>query len=219
MAGGAYVTRFKEASYNFYKWRFESSLLVKIGLAGVFAGLTGLGAHMRFYIPWTLVPITGQVFFVLAAGLVLGRHFGGLSQIIYALVGIAGVPWFAGTNTVPAYHIVAGPTFGYIIGFILTAFLIGGAVDRRVLSRRFSRVIPLLLAGILLIYVAGAMWFFLWWTTGFGVHAPLGTLGLNDLFLMTVVPFIPLDILKALIVAGIGGFVLPKRAYGTENDA
>lgn len=51
MAGGAYIDRLKVVSHNFYRWRYESRFLVKFGLAWMFAGLTGLGALMKFYIP------------------------------------------------------------------------------------------------------------------------------------------------------------------------
>ncbi len=142
----------KVVSYNFYRWRYESRFIVKFGLAWMFASLTGLGALMKFYIPWTPVSIAGQVFFVLAAAVVLGRHFGGLSQLIYALVGVAGIPWFAGSNADPVrlfegllglyqglggVAIPYGATFGYIIGFIVAAFIIGWALDSRIRLRRY----------------------------------------------------------------------------------
>lgn len=228
MAGGAYVDRFREASYNFYRWRFESPFLVKFGLAWVFATLTGVGALIKLYLPWTPVPITGQVFFVLAAGVVLGRHYGGLSMVLYALVGLAGVPWFAGSNTNPVplfagvpglYHgvgglaILAGATFGYILGFMVAAFLVGWAVDTRVRFRRYRYLAVLLLTGIGVIYLLGVVWLYFWWT------ALVGPLTLPELLLIGVLPFVPLDVLKAAIVVGIGGFVLPKRPYGAEIDA
>lgn len=235
MAGGATLTRFKEARYNFYRWRFESPFLVKFGLAWVFAALTGLGALIKLYLPWTPVPITGQVFFVLAAGVVLGRHYGGLSMIIYALVGLAGVPWFAGDNAaalplveglpglyqgVGGLAILFSATFGYILGFVLAAFLIGGVVDARVRFRRYTYLTPLLLLGVGIIYLAGLVWLYVWWTTGlFGLLEPIGSLSLWGLLLAGAIPFIPLDLVKTGIVVGIGGSLLPKRAYGAERDA
>lgn len=233
MAQGAYATRFKAVTYSFYKWRYESPFLVKFSLAFLFAGLTGLGALMKFYTPWTPVPITGQVLFVLSAGVVLGRRYGGLSQVLYALVGLAGVPWFAGSIRSPVplvagipglyqgvggFAILFGATFGYIIGFILAAFLVGGIIDTRLRFRRHAYLTPLLLAGIGLIYALGAIWFYIWWNTWSGLLVQSGPLSLGSLLLMTVVPFIPLDLVKAGIVVAIGGVVLPKRAYGLERD-
>src|SRR5436853_338036 len=151
MSAGATIGRVRNATYQFYRWRYESAFLVNLGLAGLFACLTGFGALIKIYLPWTPVPITGQVFFVLASAVVLGKHYGGLSQILYAFVGILGVPWFAGSNTSPepilaglpglyrgigGFAILTGATFGYVIGFIVAAFLIGWALDARVRYRR-----------------------------------------------------------------------------------
>lgn len=233
MAGGAYVDRFKDATYQFYRWRFESPFLVKFGLAWVFAALTGLGALLKLYLPWTPVPITGQVFFVLAAGVVLGRRWGGASMLLYALVGLAGVPWFAGSNTNPVpliqglpglyqgvggVAILLGATFGYILGFIVAAFVIGEVVDARVRFRQYRYLTPLLLAGIGIIYLLGAVWLYLWFTTGLGFLEPIGSLDLVTLLWLGVLPFIPLDLVKAAIVVAIGGFILPRRPYGAEAD-
>lgn len=234
MAGGAYVTRFKKATYDFYRWRHESSVLVKLGLAFVFAALTGLGALMKFYIPWTPVPITGQVFFVLAAGAVLGRHFGSLSMVLYALLGLLVIPWFAGSSANPVplilgfpglyqgvggIAILYGATFGYIIGFIVAAFLVGWAVDTRVRFRSYPNLTLILLAALTVIYVVGVIWFYVWWMTWSGLVDVQGPLSFGQLMLLTVIPFIPLDLVKVALVAVVGGFVLPRGAYANEVDA
>lgn len=65
----------------------------------------------------------------------------------------------------------------------------------------------------------GAIWFYFWWTAGFGFLEVRGALSLVDLLFMTVIPFIPLDIVKAATVVAIGGFLLPKKSYGMERDA
>lgn len=228
MAGGAYFTRFKEASYNFYRWRYESSHLTKAGLALGFAALTGLGALMKFYIPWTPVPITGQVFFVLAAGVVLGRHYGGLSQVLYTLLGLLAIPWFAGSSTDPVpliqgfpalyqgvggLAILSGATFGYILGFIFAAFLVGWAVDARIRYRRYPYLTLLLLAGLGVIYLLGLAWLYAW------LAANAGAVGLGELLWLGVIPFIPLDLVKVASVMAVGGAVLPRRPFAREVDA
>jgi biotin transport system substrate-specific component len=233
LAAGAYVTKVRNATYDFYRWRYESEFLVKLGLAAVFACLTGFGALIKVYLPWTPVPITGQVFFVLASAVVLGKHFGGVSQIIYALVGIFGVPWFAGSNTSPqpifagvpglyqgvgGLAILTGATFGYILGFIVAAFVLGWALDSRLKLRRPLPLGLLLVAGIGLVYLLGAIWFYAWWTTGLGVVPGRGGLSFADLMVRTVIPFVPLDLVKAGVVIGIGTLVLPNRPFGDERD-
>lgn len=234
MAEDAYINRFRGATYNFYRWRYESDILVKVGLAGLFACLTGFGALVKVYLPWTPVPITGQLFFVLASGVVLGKHFAGLSQILYPLVGVLGVPWFAGSNASPTplvdglpglyqgvggFAILTGATFGYIIGFIVAASLVGWAVDSRVKFRRAPSLAVLLLLGVWIVYAIGAVWFYAWWSLTPGAIARFGDPSLGGLLLLAIVPFVPLDLVKAGVVFLIGGTILPKRPFADEKDA
>jgi biotin transport system substrate-specific component len=233
LAAGATITRVRTITYKFYRWRFESEFLVRLGLAALFACFTGFGALIKVYLPWTPVPITGQLFFVLASAVVLGKHIGGLSQVLYAFVGILGVPWFAGPNASPeplfagvpglyrgigGLAILMGPTFGYILGFIAAATVVGWAVDSRVRYRRPVFLGLLLLAGTALVYLFGSVWFFAWWTTGFGLVASRGGLSFGDLMVRAVIPFIPLDLVKAGIVLGIGTIILPNRPFARETD-
>jgi biotin transport system substrate-specific component len=91
-----YVDKYKRIRYDFFKWRYELELVNKVVLAFGFACLTGLLAQVRFYLPWTPVPITGQTFAVMLAAILLGRYWGGISQGMYVGIGAAGAPWFAG---------------------------------------------------------------------------------------------------------------------------
>ena len=100
---------------NVYSWPREQSVAVKIVLAIAFVALTALLAQFRFYLPWSPIPITGQTFAVLLAGITLGRWWGGASMALYAVLGFAGMPLFAGLSG----GITA--TGGYIIGFIPAA--------------------------------------------------------------------------------------------------
>ncbi|MCK4969289.1 MAG: biotin transporter BioY, partial [Thermoplasmata archaeon] len=106
---------------EFYDWRDSAETVQMLMLAFIFACLTGLGAFMRVYTPWTPVPFTAQVFFVLLSGTVLGSRYGGLSQMMYVLLGVLGVPWFAGGEG--GYDYVVGATGGYLVGFVLAASL------------------------------------------------------------------------------------------------
>ena len=200
-----YLDRYKLIRYNFFKWRYELELIHKISLAFFFACLTGLFAQLKFYIPWTPVPITGQVFAVILTGVLLGR-WGGVSQCLYVGIGIMGVPWFAGFNSGLIY--LAGPTGGYIIGFILAAFFIGYMVDKYIQARKFtSMIILMLFSTFVLIYIPGIIHFYLW--TG-------ASMGIWELLTLCVFPFIAVDIIKAIIAAGIATSITPKKAYGGE---
>ena len=80
------AARIDQAKYDVFRWRYELSLPMKLALALGFAGLIGLIAQLRFGWP---VPITGQTFAVLLAGVLMGRWWGGVSMAIYVGLGVA----------------------------------------------------------------------------------------------------------------------------------
>ena len=204
-----YIDKYKNIRYNFFKWRYETNLVYKIVLALSFACLTGLLAQFRFYLPYNpAVPITGQTFAVLLAGVVLGT-WGGISQIMYVGIGAAGMPWF--TNFQGGIGALAGSTGGYIIGFILTAFFLGYFTDKYIRSRNFRNMLPLMLfANFALIYLPGMLVLYYWWTTF------IGSIGLVELVSIGMIPFIAGDILKIVAAAAVAKAVTPKTAYGAE---
>jgi len=202
------IQKYKNIRYNFFKWRYELDFVYKISLALSFALLTGLLAQFRFYLPGTPVPVTGQVFGVILAGLLLGK-WGGVSQCLYVGIGVAGIPWFAGFNAGLGY--LVGPTGGYIIGFIFAAFFIGFIVDRYVQIRNFFGMLLLMLfATFVLIYIPGLIQFYLW--TG-------SSIGFLQLLTLCVIPFLAADIIKAVIAATIATTITPKKSYGHEVDS
>ena len=89
-------------------------------LAALFAALTAVGAQIR--IPFPLVPLTLQTPFVLAAGLLLGPRGGTLSMTLYLLMGLFGLPVFAGAG---GPQVILMPTFGFLLGFIACAGVAG----------------------------------------------------------------------------------------------
>ena len=97
--------------------------LRKMVFASLFAALTAAGAYIQIPIPFSPVPVTLQVFFVLLAGSMLKSKWGSLSMVVYTLLGVAGLPVFAGGSS--GMGVLLGPTGGYIFGFILAAYLIG----------------------------------------------------------------------------------------------
>ncbi|RLI05568.1 biotin transporter BioY [Candidatus Bathyarchaeota archaeon] len=174
------------------------NLKQKVLLSLLFAGLTGLGAQVRIPLPFTPVPITLQVFFVLLSGIFLGSWFGSFSQGLYVTLGAAGIPWFAGLRG--GYLVLTGITGGYLVGFIFAAFLIGWFTERFSGVKRFSTRFLVMLLGIVIIYVCGALWFSFIFRTSF-----LTTL------MLTVLPFIPGDIIKAASAAALGNVSILKK--------
>ena len=206
------AARIDRTKYDVFRWRYELSIPKKLTLALGLACLTGLVAQIRIILPWSPVPVTGQTLAVLLAGVLLGRWWGGISLAIYAGLGIAGVPWFAGWGSGLGY--LAGPTGGYIIGFILAALFLGHFTDTYIRSRSFLSMLALMLfANFILIYVPGLFQLGLWLNLVKGEPAAFTTL-----FSMGALPFIAGDVTKAVIAAAIARGVTPKSAYNGEVD-
>jgi len=208
----AIAARINQTKYDVFRWRYELSIPKKLALAVGIACLTGLAAQIRVLLPWSPVPVTGQTFAVVLAGVLLGRWWGGTSMAIYAGLGVAGVPWFAGWGSGLGY--LAGPTGGYIIGFILAALFLGYYTDKYIRSRSFLSMFGLMLfANFILIYVPGLLQLGLWTNFIKGETVPFTTL-----LMMGAIPFIAGDITKAVLAAAIARGITPKSAYNGEAD-
>lgn len=198
--------------YEAFRWRYEASFVRKLALALGMACLTGLVAQLRIPLPWSPVPITGQTFAVLLAGVLLGRWWGGISQAFYIGLGALGVPWFAGWSG--GIGVLLGPTGGYIYGFILAALLMGWFTERYVRSRSFLTMLGLMLvANFGLIHGPGLLQLGMWLKL---VQGKAFTLW--QLLSMGTIPFIPGDVTKAAAAAAIARGITPKMAYNGEVD-
>jgi len=160
-----------------------------LALVVAYAGFTGLAAQVVVPLPFTPVPVTGQTFAVLLGAAALGWQRGFLGMGLYLAAGLAGVPWFSqwsgGTDTLSA------PSFGYIVGFVVAAALVGrlaaGGLDRTP-----ARVVLTMVAGNLVIYAFGLPWLMA------AVHVGLAK-GLH----LGVTPFLGGDALKIALSAGL----------------
>ncbi|MFH1888808.1 MAG: biotin transporter BioY [Candidatus Omnitrophota bacterium] len=152
-----------------------------------FVILTSLGAFVRIPLPFTPVPLTLQTFFVLLSGLFLGG-LGTVSQVIYVLLGVAGLPIFS--TAASGLYYLCGPTAGYIFGFILAALFLGKFI-KQAKGKLFPVFILLCLADFIIL-ACGTLW----------LKTTLG-LSYGRSFLIGFIPFIPGDGLKILFAAGI----------------
>lgn len=118
-------------------------------LSGVFTALTAIGAFIR--IPLPLIPIVLQVFFVLMAGMLLGPKWGMISQLTYVVIGLVGVPIFTAGG---GFGYVLQPTFGYLIGFIPAAYVVGLLVERQK-EKSFWSLFGAALVGVAIYYLIG----------------------------------------------------------------
>ena len=116
------------------------------------AGLTGLAAQVSVHTSLTPVPFTLQTLAVLLTGAALGTVRGAVSMLLYLAAGVAGVPWFERHT-----HGWSVPSFGYIIGFVVAAAVVG-ELARRGNDRQIVSTIGLMALGSALVYVCGATW-------------------------------------------------------------
>ena len=112
-------------------------------------------AQMEIPLPFTPVPITGQTFGVLLVGAALGSKRGAISLLSYLALGIFGLPFFAGGAH--GLEIVIGATGGYLIGFVIAAYVIGLLAERGLERSVRTSIIPFLV-GTVIIYVCGVAW-------------------------------------------------------------
>ncbi|WP_309030217.1 biotin transporter BioY [Streptomyces alfalfae] len=113
------------------------------------AALTGIAAQIAVPVPGSPVPVTGQTFAALLVGTALGARRGFLSLALYALVGMAGMPWFAEAGSG-----VAAPSLGYVLGMLLAATVVG-ALARRGGDRSALRTAGTMVLGSAIIYAVG----------------------------------------------------------------
>ena len=169
---------------------------LRLAMSFALAAFTGLCAQL--VIPATPVPVTGQVFGVLLAGLLLGGRFGALSQILDLAVGAVGVPWFAGSAAGPG--VLTGVTGGYLIAFIPAAYLVGALTERFPCCRTLPGELLVMTAAIALIYAIGATWL-----------AALLHANFSKTLQLAVLPFVGIDLLKAALAAAAARLILPPN--------
>ncbi len=129
-----------------------------IALVVGFALITALAAQIRFPVPGTPVPITGQTFAVLLSGAALGARLGAGSQALYWILGAIGLPFY--TEASGGWEAATGATGGYLFGFMVAAWAVGHLAERGQ-DRTIATAIPAFLAGSAVIYVFGVSWLYL----------------------------------------------------------
>ncbi|MFB6441553.1 biotin transporter BioY [Streptomyces sp. NPDC056411] len=149
------------------------------------AALTGIAAQIAVPVPGSPVPVTGQTFAALLVGASFGTGRGLLSLALYALAGMAGMPWFAGGASG-----TGGVTFGYIVGMLLASGLVG-ALARRGGDRGVLRTAATMAAGTAVIYGVGVPYL-----------ALSGGMSLGQAVAVGMVPFLVGDALKAALAMG-----------------
>lgn len=162
------------------------SLVTDIVFIVAGAALTALAAQLT--VPLWPVPITGQTLAVLIVGSSLGALRGTLSMVLYAVLGIVGLPVFSDASH--GIGVVIGPTGGYIVGFIFAAALTGWLAQRSWDHRIFGAIASFA-AGTVVTFAIGLPWL-----------AVCLHLNLEQTLAGGLYPFIVGGIVKALLAAG-----------------
>ncbi|MDA8124359.1 MAG: biotin transporter BioY [Deltaproteobacteria bacterium] len=163
----------------------EKRSLRSMAYASLFGALTAVGAYIM--IPLPPVPVTMQTLFVNLSGALLGGTLGAMSQIVYILLGVIGLPVFAGGKA--GAGVLIGPTGGYLIGFVVGSFCIG-----RLLSLRSKPgllwIVGSMTAGIAVVYLLGIIQLML-----------VAKLSLAKAVAVGLLPPLPGDIAKIAVAA------------------
>ena len=176
-------------------------LAVDAALVAGGALFTGLMAQVE--VPTSPVPITGQTLAVVLVGATLGARRGALSMLVYGIAGLAGLPFFAGwTGGLGA---LALPSFGYVIGFIPSAALIGW-LARRSWDKHFLLAAAAFTLASAIPFVTGLPYLAVV-LAQLGRPHDVGTVLAEGLY-----PFVLGGVAKALIAAGV--LPLAWRAVG-----
>lgn len=124
-------------------------------LISMFAALTAVGAFIK--IPTPIVPFTLQFVFCAYAGIFLGAKHGLYSQLLYVGIGLIGIPIFASGGGITY---IFQPTFGYLIGFIVCAFVIGKLTES-LTQIKLWRILGAVLSGLFFVYFFGVAYLYM----------------------------------------------------------
>ncbi|MCT4686543.1 biotin transporter BioY [Vallitalea sp.] len=176
-------------------------------MIGIFAALMVVGAKLSIPTPFG-VPLTFQLFFSIYAGLLLGAKAGFLSQLIYILLGLVGLPVFTMGGGI-AY--IFNPTFGYIIGFAVAPLIVGILLNNKK-DINFVKVLGISIVGFAAIYIIGNV--YLYFIKDLYLNKPTSLVGIFK----SMIPFMIKDFILVIIAAYSSTIIIPVlRKSGVMN--
>ena len=167
-------------------------------LIALMTSVTCVLGPLSIPLPFSPVPISLTNFAIFLAIFVLGMKNGTISFIIYLLLGAVGVPVFSSFRG--GFQVLAGPTGGYLIGFIFLALIMGFALDH--FDRKLVPTIIGMIIGMVVCYAFGTVWL-----------AKLLSLSFKEGLMMGVIPYLAGDVAKIIIAAIVG----PKLYGATQK--
>ena len=177
----------------------SDGLAVRIASVLFITVLTAAAAQISFPLPFTQIPFTFEPMVVLVGGLVLGSKLGFTSQVLYLMAGVAGLPVFATSATLPPGFLrLVGPSGGYLMAYPLAAFVVGSLAERG-FARRYASSVAAMLVGLAVIYASGTVWLAYFAR----LASASAAVGLSTALATGVYPFVLADLAKLAAAAGI----------------
>ncbi|MEG0546518.1 MAG: biotin transporter BioY [Oscillospiraceae bacterium] len=175
-------------------------------LSALFTALIAVGAFIKIPVP--IVPFTLQFAFVLLAGLLLPKKFSLISVLTYIFMGLVGLPVFAEGGGI---SYILRPSFGYIIGFAVAAYVIGFIIEKSA-TPHYKRLLTASFIGLFIVYFFGMIYYYL--MSNFYLGTPIGLL---PLFLYCFLLTVPGDIVLCIVGASIAKRMIPIIKKGVTR--
>lgn len=167
-------------------------------ITALFTSLTAVGGFIS--IPLGPIYITLQTLFVILSGLILGAKLGALSQITYVVLGLIGLPVFSGGTG--GLTSVVSPTFGFLMSFIVAAYVIGKLTEK---NKSLSKIVYSVILGSFITYAIGVPYFYFIFTNYLGKN-----INFYAALKYACIPFIPGDIIKAVVAVILVKKLMPR---------
>ena len=175
------------------------SAIREVSLVVGYAAYIGLFAQIIVHLSFTPVPITGQTFAVLIGAAALGWARAGAGSLLYAVAGMAGIPWFA--SATGGLKIASSPSFGYIVGFVVCSMLVG-MLAKAGWDRKFIGTASAMVLGNVVIYGFGVAWL------AASIHVPA-----SKAIALGMTPFLAGDLVKLVLATAL----LPGAWYAVSK--
>lgn len=189
--------------YVRYQEFLQKNLLMEMVCAGLFTALVAIGAFIQVPVPG-MDYFTLQFLFVILAGILLGSKTGAMSVLVYVLLGLVGIPIFAAGGGI---GYIFRPSFGYLIGFVLAAFVSGLVVEKLKVSS-YRGYLLAAFAGFGVTYTVGIV--YKYFMLNFYV-------GEKTAFIMVLADCFPLDMPGDIVLCLISAFLAVRLAPITRN--
>ncbi len=170
---------------------------MRVGAMLFLTALTAAAAQVSVHLPFTPVPATLQPMVVLVGAAALGARLGASSQVLYLLLGIAGLPVFAASPILPqGLGRLFGPTGGYLLAYPIAAF-VTGALAERGFDRRYLTSVLAMMAGLAALFIGGVLWL------AFFAVGPGGSVGVTAALETGLYPFVVQNLVEVCIAGGV----------------